>query len=385
MDYSLLIRYLFILTISIPLIVVFSYGMILLYSLSKKRNLRLDAAAVNEDVTILIPTHNEEKIIEKRIENIFKLDYPQDKIKVNFIDDSNDSTPKIIQKFVDQNKNFQLIRFETRMGYSPSIIAGLKASTTDLIILNEAGSFPRPDIINNMMKDFQDSRIGGVTGRSVIINTDENIGDVESLYLRILNLMRKAESNLDSTFIIKGEATAYKRELVNDIESFPGTGSIDTTMSFLVRKKGFKTIYDENVIFDEYAPAGGKDYVKQKTTRAANWVRNLIIFKEMILNPKYGAFGMITMPFNLIALLVFPFLVPLAIGLLIIGIIIDTSVFIWIAGIALIILIVALIFARKLLTLFSEIEISLLKAIYQIFFKKKGHDKIERVESTRRI
>ena len=217
------------------------------------------------------------------------------------------------------------------------------------------------------------------------MNKDEKIGQIESLYLNIVNFIRKAESNMDSTFYIKGEATAYRRNLVSDIVAVPNTGSIDTSMAFWVRKKGYKVIFDPGVIFEEYAPADDSGYIKQKTIRAANWMRNLMIFKDMILNPKYGKFGLFTLPFNTLVLFIFPLLPLIAFLTFVIGIVFDSAFFLSILYPLIGILILLFIISKNLIPLLVELEISLLKGIYQIFVSRVGHDKIERVESTRRI
>ena len=258
-----------------------------------------------QDITIIIPTHNEEKIIQKRIENIFQTQYPLEKMKVIFVDDSTDSTPYVIQKYVEKNNNFSLIKFDERMGYSFSVHAGIQASDTEIIVLYEAGSFPRSDALTRLVNRFEDPEIGAVTGKSELIDTNERIAGIESLYLRVINFIREAESHMDSTFYIKGEATAYRRELVSDLEAIPKAGSIDTSMAFLVRKKGYKCVYDPGVVFHEYAPSDSTGYIKQKTIRAANLQRNILIFKDMLFNRKYGKFGLLTLPFHFLALFIY--------------------------------------------------------------------------------
>jgi predicted membrane protein len=58
-------------------------------------------------------------------------------------------------------------------------------------------------------------------------------------------------------------------------------------------------------------------------------------------------------------------------------------VYVWVAlGIAFVFL---LVFSRILLLTFLQVEYSLLKAIFQVVFIRKSHDKIDKVVSTRRI
>jgi cellulose synthase/poly-beta-1,6-N-acetylglucosamine synthase-like glycosyltransferase len=385
MDISEVINIIFFLTLIIPILTVTIYGAIILYyGAQAKKNKKVNDEIEYPDITILIPSYNEEKVMEKRIQNILDYDYPKNKMKVIFIDDSADSTPLIIQKYVDDNPNLELLRLGQRSGYSKAVFSGLSKVETDLVVLNEAGSFPLPGTLKNQIIKFENPEIGAVTGHSVILNTDEKTGKIESLYLDIINFVRSAESEMDTTIFIKGEATAYRTQLVKDIEAVRDTGSIDTSMAFMVRKKGYKTVYGSDVIFEEYAPSDDLGFRKQKMIRAANIMRNLLIYKEMLLNPKYGKFGMISMPFYMIIFYIIPVLLPISILTLLMGVAVNWSLYKYILGTGLALGLILLLVSRNLLKLLMELEISILKAIYQIFVSKKGHDKIERVESTRR-
>src|SRR4030042_2237119 len=191
-----------------------------------------------------------------------------------------------------------------------------------------------------------------------------------------MNFVRTAESEMDTTIFIKGEATAYRTQLVKDIEAVKDTGSIDTSMAFMVRKKGYKTVYGSDVIFEEYAPSDDHGFRKQKMIRSANKMRNLLIYREMLLNPKYGKFGMVSMPFYMMIFYMLPVLLPISILTLLMGLAVNWSLYKYILGIGLALGLVMLLVSRNLLKLLIELEISILKAIYQIFVSKKSHDKI---------
>jgi len=381
--YSLYLNYVFILSAAIPVVTMLTYSAIIFFygSLTKTKEIK-NIETDYPEITILIPSYNEEKVIEKRIQNILNYDYPQEKMRVIFIDDSNDATPDIIKKYVE--KFSELLRMNERMGYSKAVHAGLKLVETDIVVLNEAGSFPLPLTLKNQISKFQNPEIGAVTGHSIILNTDERVGQVESLYLQLLNYLRKAESNMDTTIIIKGEATAYRTSLVKDIDAVEDTGSLDTSMAFTVRKNGQKTIYSPDVIFEEYAPSDETGFRKQKMIRAANIMRNLLMFKYMLLNPKYGKFGLISMPFYIISFFITPILLPFALGSMLLGLLTNYVIYRYLTGLLVAVLLLVFLFKRDLIKLILELEFSLLKAIYQIFFSNKSHDKIERVESTRR-
>lgn len=380
-----LLQYFVILCFAVPVCVFGTYGLILVYyRRDRKQN---DASYLDHDgfepiVSVVTPTHNEESIISKKIENLLASNYPSDKMEIIFVDDSNDSTSKIIQEYSEKFSNIRLIKFRERMGYSPSMLAGIKASTGEVVVLSDAGSFHDENTIGNLVRHFRDPRIGAVTGRDVIVNADEAVGSSEALYLKILNFVGNAETNMDSTFYFKGEASAVRKSIIAEFEGCGAT--FDTATALFVRQKGFRTILDADAKFYEYAPKTSNERIKQKTIRAANWIKILLQFRNMAFKSRYGKFGLLTLPANFGMLVITPLAILTGIVSLVALSFFDpffSLIFFSFLGI---VSLLSLIFSRRLLTNFLELEISLLKALYEIAFTKKKHDQIDTVKSTRR-
>ena len=382
-------RLLFYLLTGLPVAILVLYGAIIVYYNKNHTGTTNDGNVVSNGgssfepfVSIVVATHNEEMIISKKIDNLLSSDYPANKIEIIFVDDSDDSTPKIILDAAEKSPNIHLLRFDKRMGYSPSMLAGCKAAHGEIVILNDAGSFIDTHAISKIVSRFQDPKIGVVTGNDVILNVDEEAGKSENLYAKLLNFLRISETNMDSTFFIKGEATGVRKIVLEDIEDANET--FDTTTGLYARQKGYKVVYDPEVKFYEYAPNTRSGSIKQKTIRAANLIKVLWRFRVMMFNRKYGRYGSLTLPFNFASLTILPayilfwFLSISALTFLDVGF----FVYVWVAlGIAFLFL---LVFSRRLLLTFLQFEYSLLKAIFQVVFVRKSHDKIDTVASTRR-
>lgn len=383
-----ILRALVFLSLGIPMLVFGLYGIILLYYSKQEKSEQQKGSEHNENmkfeplVSVVVPTHNEELIISRRIENLLASNYPQDKLEIIFVDDSDDSTPNIIQDYSKKFPNIHLIRFHKRMGYSPCMIAGCKAAEGEIIVLGDAGSFFDTQTIPNLVKHFQTPNIGAVTGRDIILNIDEEIGKSEDTYQKMYNFLRIAESNMDSTFYIKGEATAVRKNIIADLESC--NASFDTTMGLFVRQKGYKVIYDPQVKFYEYAPSTHSERVQQKVIRAANLIKVLFRFKSMIFKRRYNKFGCIILPMNLAMLVIAPVAILIGIVSLAVLTFFDLAFVRIIWGILGSVFLFFLIFSRRVAFTFLEFEYSILTALYQVFFTKRAHDKIKRVISTRR-
>jgi len=374
------------LVLAIPILIFGIYGIIILYYGKLKRSEEnVEQSTENKSeplVSVVIATHNEEKIISKKIENILSSNYPIDKIEIVLVDDSNDSTPQIIDECSKKYSNIQLIRFNERMGYSPSMVAGVKAAKGQIIVLNDAGSFLDVQAIRNSVARLEDPEVGVVTGKDMILNINESVGKSESIYLRILDFLRTAETNLDSTFIIKGEATAVRKDLIKDLEICGET--FDTTVGLFVRQQGYKVVYDPTVKFYEYAPSTNSDLIKQKTNRGANWIKVLWRYRHVMFKRKYGKYGSIILPMDFGMIAVAPVMIMIAFTLLVVLTFFNPSffAFIW-AGLGFIFLLF-LVFSRNLILTFVRFEYSLIKAFYQVIFTKRNHDRLDKVDSTRR-
>jgi cellulose synthase/poly-beta-1,6-N-acetylglucosamine synthase-like glycosyltransferase len=376
--------------LGLPFFIFGLYGIIILYHVRRKKpekfvNARafgFRSLVFKPFISILIPTHNEELLISKRITNIMASDYPDEKFEIIFVDDSDDSTPEIIEEYAKTYRNIRLIRLPERMGYSPCMIAGCKAAKGEIIVFGDAGSFIETETISNLVRHFQTPNIGAVTGSSIILNTNEEVGRSEQLYVKIMNFIREGETMMDSTFHFNGEACAVRKELVTDLDWCDAT--FDTTTALFVRQKGYKTIYDPSVRFYEYAPRTRSERVQQKVIRAANLVKALLRFKHMLFRCKYGKFGCIILPMSMAMLIVSPIAILLGFMFLLAATFTNLTFYSILWSVIGSLFVVALIVSKEMALTFLEFEYSLLKAFYQLVFTKRTYDKIDKVISTRR-
>ena len=381
------LEFLVFLCIGIPILLFGMYGTIILYY-NKVKNNRSTKILASEEyeplVSVVVPTHNEVSIISKRIENLLDTNYPKDKLEIIFVDDSNDSTPQIITEYSKKNPFIHLLRFNQRMGYSPSLIAGCKAAKGEIVVFAEASSFLEPETLHHLVSNFKNPKVGAVTGKDMLLNLDEQMGQSENSYLRILDFLRQGESNMDSTIYMKGEAAAVRRDLINDLDKLEAPGTADTAIALFIRSKGYRFIFDPEVKFYEYAPSTREGRIKQKTIRAANLIKVIWSFRALIFRRGYGKFGSIILPFNFAMLAFVPLLILLGAISLVALTFFEPVISLTIWGIIALSLAVGSIVSRRLVVTFFEFEYSLLKALYEILFVRKSHDKIEKVESTRR-
>ena len=283
----------------------------------KAKRLKTSAISMGENlptVSIIIPTYNEAQVIPRKMENLQELHYPRDKFEVVFVDGgSTDGTAELIEDLAkDSGLSVAIVQQGRRKGFNKAIIEGFAKTTGEIICITGAETEYDPEALSIMVEKFRDPRIGAVTGKQKIKNIDEGYSPkLEVAYRSLYDLLREAESCIDSPFDIKGEICAARRDVMAHLVEKPELsekGCIDCCISFQAKTDGYKTVYEPRAAYYELSPKSIKDSFKQQIRRAATLIENMMAFKGMILNKKFGAFGMLIMPAHFLMLVILPFL-----------------------------------------------------------------------------
>lgn len=100
-------------------------------------------------LTIVIPAHNEDKVIGKTIDGLVKeLDLDYEIVVVN--DHSTDNTAEIVEALMQKYSNLRLIDNDWKRGFGNALKKGFSVSNADLIIPVMADLCDDPKTIKNM-------------------------------------------------------------------------------------------------------------------------------------------------------------------------------------------------------------------------------------------
>ena len=210
-----------------------------------------------------------------------------------------------------------------RKGFNSAIIDGFAKTNGEIICFTGAETEYDPEALNLMIRHFEDPKIGAVTGKQLIKNMKDGYSPkLETAYRSLYDMIREAESVIDSPFDIKGEITAVRRSIGKNLvekAELKDKGCIDGCISFQAKMDGFRTVFEPNAVYYELSPKSIRDSSKQQIRRASTLIQNMMAFKELILRRKFGAFGLFIMPAHFMMLTVLPFVLFCSIvGLLIV-------------------------------------------------------------------
>lgn len=199
-------------------------------------------------VGFIVPVHNEEKVIEKKLRNILDIDYPRDKIKIWVgSDKSDDKTEELVRSYND--KRVHLWISPERVGKTGILNMVVPLIDTDVVLFTDANTIHKPDCLKAIARNFADPQIGGVAGH--IEHVSENIEEFgENIYRKFESKQKTIEGRLHSTISAFGGFYAIRRKLFSPIPDNAYSND-DVLIPMSVIRKGFRVVYEPQAVSQE--------------------------------------------------------------------------------------------------------------------------------------
>lgn len=263
----------------------FGYGMLLKYLARNKPIARIEQSP---PVTIVVPAFNEEENIARKIEDLLSLEYPSDKIEIFVVDNSStDRTREIASSYAVKV-------LTSKRGKINAINEGLRNANTEIVVETDADTLLEPDAIKSMVTCFVDDTIGAVGGKAIVEDTRSFFGRSKVGYHKADWNLRTLEGRLDSVISLDGKLMAFRKKLLPEIS--PDAVVDDLEINFSLRSQGYRSVIDDQAIVHEVGPQNLRAEINQIRRRVALTIPALFHYIHMLLNPRYGWFGMLIFP-----------------------------------------------------------------------------------------
>jgi len=228
-------------------------------------------------VSILIPAHNEEMVIERTIKAMVRLHYPKDKLEVIVINDnSNDRTEEIASSFAARYPFVKVVTTQppyAGKGKSTALNQGLLQATGEVIVVYDADNTPeRMAVYYLVLALLNDERAGVVVGKFRVNNAQTN------LLTRFINIETicfqwMAQAGRHHWFrvtTIPGTNFAIRREILDVLGGWDEKAlAEDTELTIRVYNLGYYIRFFPAAITWEQEPETWRVWWKQRT----RWAR----------------------------------------------------------------------------------------------------------------
>ena len=126
--------------------------------------------------SIIVPTKNEELVIDRCLSRFLEIDYPKDKLQIIVVDgNSTDSTLKICSEYAGKfPQMFKVISEKESNGKPAALNLALQYASGEIVGVFDADSFPEKEVLRKVSAYFDEKQVMAVQGKTTSINEKDN-------------------------------------------------------------------------------------------------------------------------------------------------------------------------------------------------------------------
>lgn len=215
-------------------------------------------------VSVIVPTYNAERTIEKCLNAISHQTYPRNDYEIIVVDDGSlDNSKNIIDKFSDIHYVWQ-----SNKGPSAARNAGAQQARGEIIVYTDSDCIAQPDWLEKMLKPFDDPNVIGAKG--VYLTQQKELlarfaqKEFEERY-RVLAQHKYID------FVDSYSAAFRKKEFLN-VGGFDTQFSVanneDVELSYKLAGKGYKMVFVPDAVVYHTHSSNFFSYLRVKFSRA---------------------------------------------------------------------------------------------------------------------
>jgi cellulose synthase/poly-beta-1,6-N-acetylglucosamine synthase-like glycosyltransferase len=208
-------------------------------------------------VALVIAAHNEEDVIEAKLENALLIDYPRDRLRIIVASDaSSDRTDELVRTFADRGIELSVCPRGGKVNAQNVTVRGLDS---DIFAFADANCAWEPDALRRLVRVFGDPEVAYVCGR-LRLQTPEGTNQ-EGLYWRYELWLRAQESRMHSVTGGNGSIYAVRREHYEEVD--PRFGH-DLSFPYRMVKHGKRAVYVADAVASEKMTTDLEDEFRRK-------------------------------------------------------------------------------------------------------------------------
>lgn len=215
-------------------------------------------------VTVQLPVFNEMYVVRRLIEFSCAIDYPQDKLEIQVLDDSTDETVDLVDSIVKEKQKqgylIHHVRRIDRKGYKAGALKeGLSIAAGDFVAIFDADFLPKPEFLKKTIPYFfANPKIGMVQTRWEHLNGEYSLMTrTQAMALDGHFVIEQNMRNKAGYFInFNGTGGIWRKECILDSGNWQAdTLTEDLDLSYRAQLKGWKFKFLRDVTSPAELPA----------------------------------------------------------------------------------------------------------------------------------
>jgi cellulose synthase/poly-beta-1,6-N-acetylglucosamine synthase-like glycosyltransferase len=238
-------------------------------------------------VTIQLPIYNEADVMDPLIDAVGALEYPKDRLQIQFLDDSTDETTDICEAHAENLRqagfDVEYRHRQNRIGFKAGAMdAGMATVKGEFICIFDADFTPEPDYLQRTIHYFTDPQVGIVQARWGHRNrTFSLLTRLQAILLDgHLMLEQTSRSRWGEFCNFNGTAGIWRRSTIDDAGGWRhDTLTEDLDLTYRAQLKGWKFVYLNDLVVSAELPPDMDGFKSQQH----RWTKGSIqVCKKML-------------------------------------------------------------------------------------------------------
>lgn len=213
-------------------------------------------------VTVQLAVFNEMNVIERLMDYVVKMRWPKDKLEIQLLDDSTDSTVNVAQAVCDKYRalgfDISYIHRDDRTGFKAGALNnGLKVAKGEFVAMFDADFLPTEDFLELAVPHFADDKVAFIQGCWDHLNRDFNIlTQVQAILLDGHFVFEHTARNRSNAFFnFSGTAGMWRVAAIADAGGWEhDTITEDADLSYRAQLKGWRGVYLKDLVVPAELP-----------------------------------------------------------------------------------------------------------------------------------
>lgn len=238
-----------------------------------------------KSVTVIIPMHNEEQVLDNVLTSLLESDYDRDLLEIIPVNDnSTDRTGEMLDEY---HRRYEFIRPLHRncpnRGKPEGLNDAMKLARGEIIVVFDADYRPARNMLKQIVLAFEDPQVGAVMGRVIPYNANKN------MLTRLINLERSGGYQVDqqARYTLRaipqygGTVGGFRKDILLETGGFnPKVLAEDTELTFRLFTSGWKVVYANSAECYEESPETWN--VRGRQIRRWSRGHNEVFFRYLI-------------------------------------------------------------------------------------------------------
>lgn len=253
-------------------------------------------------VTIVVPVWNELNTIAATLESLLAVrEAYKGEMEIIAIDDhSTDISFSIMKDYAKKYPNIiRAYQKDGEKGKSESLNQGTRLAKYNYVGCVDADSYPDPESVNQVMKEFGDPLVGGVATKLVVKKPHRLVEWFQHIEYVYSNFTLMSFDAMDAVYITRGPLSIFRKEVLIKVGGFMPkevTPTEDMEITFRIRKAGYKVRANSDAMVYTSVMPTWKALFWQRMRWNRGTLINFWLHRDMMLDKRYGMFSMFVMP-----------------------------------------------------------------------------------------